>query len=281
MELGEKIKALRKARGLTQAQLAGEHITRNMLCEIEKGKASPSLDTLSAIAEGLSVPAAFLLDAGEDLFGYAKREAMAQIRKLYLAGEYGACFRLCETLPGEPDDEIAFLLSHCALGEGRRAFYRGNMETALVYFTEALEYAAKTSYPTEDINASASLYSALAGNVSSPRRDFNEAFYLKNADLATENELYAYVTDKTDFPYSNPLLSEHQAAKALMKERRYHDALAKLSALENHKGEDGVSAYFLFRLYSDMEICYREEQDFERAYKYSTKRITLLSAFQS
>lgn len=281
MELGEKIKALRKARGLTQAQLAGEHITRNMLCEIEKGKASPSLDTLSAIAEGLSVPAAFLLDEGEDLFGYAKRSTMTQIRKLFLSGDYGACFRLCETLPGEPDDEIAFLLAHCALGEGRRAFYRGNMETALVYFTEALGYAEKSSYPTEDICASATLYAALAGNVAAPRRDFNEELYQINANIATESELFAYVTDKVDYPFSNPLLAEHQAARALMKQKRYREALPKLLSLEEHKGEDGVSAYFLFRLYSDMEICYREEQDFERAYKYSTKRITLLSAFQS
>ena len=281
MQLGEKIKALRKMRGLTQAQLAGERITRNMLCEIEKGKASPSLDTLSAIAGGLSVPTAFLLDENEELFGYAKRKAMPEIRKLYLSGEYGACFRLCETLPGEPDDEIAFLLAHCALGEGRRAFYRGNMETALVYFTEALGYAEKTSYPTSDISAAAGLYSSLAGNVASPRRDFDETAYRKNANLATESELFAYVTDDTDYPYSNRLFAEHQAARELMKTKRYRDALQKLSALEAHKGEDGASAYFLFRLYSDMEICYREGQDFERAYKYSTKRITLLSAFQS
>lgn len=281
MELGEKIKALRKARGMTQAQLAGDRFTRNMLCEIEKGKAAPSLDTLSAIAEGLSVPAAFLLDEEEDLFGYAKRSAMPEIRKLYLSGEFGACFHLCESLPGEPDDEIAFLLAHCALGEGRRAFYRGNMETALVYFAEALDYAAKTSYPTEDVCASAGLYSALSGNVSAPRRDFDEALYQKHANRATESELYAYVTDKADYPYTDPLFAEHQAARLLMKERRYREALPKLTALEEHKGEDGVSAYFLFRLYSDMEICFREEQDFERAYKYSTKRITLLSAFQS
>ena len=281
MELGEKIKALRKARGMTQAQLAGEHITRNMLCEIEKGKATPSLDTLSAIAEGLEVPAAFLLDESENLFGYAKRDAMAEIRKLYLSGEYGACFRLCETLPGEPDDEIALLLSHCALGEGRRAFYRGNMETALVYFNEALAYAEKTSYPTESITASAGLYAALAGNVASPRRDFNEPLYREKANLATESELFAYVIDNAAYPYTNQLFANHQAARELMKSRRYREALPLLLSLETHKGEEGASAYFLFRLYSDMEICYREEQDFEHAYKYSTKRITLLSAFQS
>ena len=281
MELGEKIKALRKARGMTQAQLAGEHITRNMLCEIEKGKASPSLDTLSAIADGLSVPAAFLLDESEDLFAYAKRDAMAEIRKLYRSGEYGACFRLCETLPGEPDDEIALLLSHCALGEGRRAFYRGNMETALVYFNEALTYAEKTTYPTEDVAASAGLYASLAGNVSSPRRDFDEPLYREKANRATESELFAYVIDNTDYPYTNRLFAKHQEARGLIKARRYRDALPILLSLEEHKGEAEASAYFLFRLYSDMEICYREEQDFERAYKYSTKRITLLSAFQS
>ena len=281
MHPGEKIKELRKSKKMTQERLAGDRITRNMLCEIERGKATPSLDTLAYIAEALGVPAAFLLDNTESIAAYAKREALAEIRRLYLSGQYGACFHLCEELPGEPDDEIALILSHCALAEGKRAFYCGNMETALVYFGEALNYAKKTIYPTDDVRASALLHAAISGNVASPRRDFDEAGYLAAAEHAAEAELYAYMSDKKGFAYRDPRLAAHAEARLLIRERRYREALPLLLNLEERKSEEGVSAYFLFRLYSDMELCYREEQDFERAYKYASKRMTLLAAFQS
>ena len=281
MELGEKIKLMRKDRGLTQAQLAGDRITRNMLCEIEKGKATPSLDTLCYIAKELEVPPSYLLDESENPVGYFKRRTMPRIRELYQEGRFGECFRLCETLPETPDDEISFLMAHCALAEGKRAFHSGNMETALVYFSEALSYAKRTFFPTESLRASATLYSAIAGNVGSPRREFDEEAYRTLSTNATDAELYAYMTDSADFPYENSLYAAHQRARSLMHERRRSDALAILHSLEERKGEEGVSAYFLFRLYSDLEICYREGRDFERAYKYSSKRMALLSAFQS
>lgn len=281
MKLGEKIKLMRKERGLTQAQLAGERITRNMLCEIEKGKASPSLETLYHIASELDVPPSYLLDEAEDPAGFFKRRAMPRIRELYLSGRFGECFRLCETLPESPDDEICLLMAHCALAEGKRAFHSGNMETALVYFNEASSYAKKTFFPTESLLAAAALYSAIAGNVGAPRRDFDEKAYRTLADGAADTELYAYMTDIPDYPYKNELYAAHQRARVLLHDRRRTEALAILLSLEERKGEEGVSAYFLFRLYSDIEICYREGRDFERAYKYSTKRMNLLSAFQS
>lgn len=281
MMLGEKIRSLRKARGLTQARLAGDRITRNMLCEIEKGKASPSLDTLRYLAEALAVPVAYLLDEGEDATGYYKREALPEIKRLYLAERYAECFRLCESLPGEPDDELALILAHCALAEGKRAFRSGNMETALVYFSEAMSFAKKTAYPTEGLRATALLYTALSDNVASPRRDFDEGTYLSLATLATERELYAYMMDDAAFPYENPLYATHIEARRLIHARRHREALPLLISLEEKKGLPEVSAYFLFRLYSDMELCYREDSNFEMAYRYAAKRMNLLSAFQS
>ncbi len=281
MKLGEKIKALRRERGMTQARLAGERITRNMLCEIEKGKASPSLDTLFYLADALSVPAAYLLDEGEDATGYYKRLAMPRIRELYRTGEYAECIRLCESLPGKPDDELCLLLAHCALSEGKRAFRTGNMETALVYFNDASSYAKKTEYPNESILATATLYTALSENIVAPRREFDEEGYLALADRAVESELCAYMTDDEGYPYKNELYAAHIKARTLLHARRFREALLLLSALEDKKGDKAASAYFLFRLYSDLEICHREEQNFELAYKYASKRMNLLSAFQS
>ena len=281
MKLGEKIKALRRERGMTQARLAGERITRNMLCEIEKGKASPSLDTLHYLAGALGVPAAFLLDESEDAAGYYRREALPRIRTLYRAGEYAECIRLCEGLPGDPDDELNLILAHCAVSEGKRAFRTGNMETALVYFNDAAAYAQKTAYPTEGLMATVTLYTALADNVVAPRRKFDEEGYLILSDAAVESELCAYMNDDLHYPYKNELYAAHIKARELLLARRFREALPLLTALEDQKGDTRASAYFLFRLYSDLEISYREERAFELAYKYAAKRMNLLSAFQS
>ena len=63
MNIGEKIRDLRVSKLMTQAELAGSQITRNMLSCIENGNASPSLSTIIYIAGRLNVPVGFLLAA--------------------------------------------------------------------------------------------------------------------------------------------------------------------------------------------------------------------------
>ena len=60
MEIGEKIKKLRTEKLMTQKELAGPEITRNMLSRIENGAAQPSLDTLRYIAKKLNVSVSYL-----------------------------------------------------------------------------------------------------------------------------------------------------------------------------------------------------------------------------
>ena len=45
-ELGRRIKEARLAKKLTQAEVVGDFITRNMLSQIESGSALPSVKTL-------------------------------------------------------------------------------------------------------------------------------------------------------------------------------------------------------------------------------------------
>ena len=56
MELGEKLKQARLESGLSQRQLCGDTITRNMLSLIENGAARPSMDTLTVLAARLGKP---------------------------------------------------------------------------------------------------------------------------------------------------------------------------------------------------------------------------------
>ena len=57
MTLGQRIRQARIDRGMTQKQLVGDHITRNMLSKIENDSATPSVRTLEYIASRRSLPA--------------------------------------------------------------------------------------------------------------------------------------------------------------------------------------------------------------------------------
>ena len=62
MTLGEKIKSARLEAGLSQRQLCGDTVTRNMLSQIENGSARPSMDTLTYFARQLHKPISWFLE---------------------------------------------------------------------------------------------------------------------------------------------------------------------------------------------------------------------------
>lgn len=59
MELGQRIKQARLDAGLSQRQLCGQEITRNMLSQIENGTAKPSMNTLRYLAAQLGKPVGY------------------------------------------------------------------------------------------------------------------------------------------------------------------------------------------------------------------------------
>ena len=59
-ELGKRIKEARLAKKMTQSELVGTFITRNMLSRIESGNACPSVKTLEYLAGRLDLPAGVL-----------------------------------------------------------------------------------------------------------------------------------------------------------------------------------------------------------------------------
>ena len=78
MDLGEKLLKARQEAGLSQRQLCGEVITRNMLSQIEHGTARPSMETLRYLAARLEKPISYFLE--EDLDA-APLETLRQLKK--------------------------------------------------------------------------------------------------------------------------------------------------------------------------------------------------------
>ncbi len=59
MTLGQKVRELRLSKQMTQKELAGDCITRNMLSQIENGSATPSMKTMEYLAGKLEKPLGF------------------------------------------------------------------------------------------------------------------------------------------------------------------------------------------------------------------------------
>lgn len=63
MNIGSKIKELRKAQKLTQAELSLKaNISRSYLADIERNRYNPSVDTLTSLAEALNTTLSKLVD---------------------------------------------------------------------------------------------------------------------------------------------------------------------------------------------------------------------------
>ena len=60
-ELGRRLKSARLAKKMTQSDVVGSFITRNMLSQIESGTATPSMKTLEYLSGVLELPLEKLL----------------------------------------------------------------------------------------------------------------------------------------------------------------------------------------------------------------------------
>ena len=62
-QMGARIRRLRKARGMSQQDLADKaRLTRVFITRLEAGQQDPSLSTINAIAQALDVSAAELME---------------------------------------------------------------------------------------------------------------------------------------------------------------------------------------------------------------------------
>ncbi len=280
MTLGEKIKKARKEKRLTQAKLAKDKITRNMLSAIECGKAAPSLETLRYLSEQLSLPLSFLLSDDDDLFFYQKREAMPGILALFRDEKYSLCIKAAEKLE-KADDEIALLLASCYFELGRRSVLGGSLVSGKKQLKTANEYFKKTAYDTSRMEHSSIIYMALAENIKAPMLILDPKSFEESISERFDYELFKYISLDPSYKYTTPKFAKHMAAKELMKSRKYNEALSLLRDIEDDRSKDSYNAYLIFGVYTDAEYCYKQLFDFENAYRYASKRLSLIEGFET
>lgn len=150
MELGQKLKQARLNAGLSQRQLCGDYISRNMLSLIENGSAKPSMDTLRYFSQILGKPISFFLE--EDAITSPNQEIMAQARQFYAAGESGSAMKALENYSPEDavfDYEYGLLLALCAMDLAEKAIADGKTVYAENLLEKAQQAASVTPYCTQ------------------------------------------------------------------------------------------------------------------------------------
>ncbi|MBE6532517.1 MAG: helix-turn-helix transcriptional regulator [Ruminococcaceae bacterium] len=279
MTLGEKIKSERLRQGLSQSELAGDKITRNMLSAIESDKANPSLNTLFYLAERLSVSLSYLFADEVDIPIQKKLLVIDDIKNGFKSKQYASCVEKILNI-GFIDDELAYMLSVSYFNLGRDAVFGGSVSDAKNHFEEFAKYSDKTIYSTEVLNTLTLMYSALASNIQSPLLDFDIKSFEEGLRNEFDFEFYKYLIQDTDYPYNNTVFLRHLSAKDMIRQRKYSTAIPLLKSIENEKSTGSYNAYVIFGVYSDLENCYKQLADYENAYRYASKRISLIEAFK-
>ncbi len=288
MNIGAKIRSLRVAKLMTQSELAGNQITRNMLSCIENGTAQPSLSTILYIASRLNVPVGFLLAEEGDEIIYQKANSLANIKRAYKAGDLAGCRSLCFSSCPEPDDEIRFLLADCDLGIAKDAFWKGHVRVACRFFDEAMRYANETLYSMPHIRATAEVYFRYMQRISptlysdmldeSVCADFicKTAFseYVNALDALDRQDRSLAEAYSSEFPDQIGFFANHLKIRLLMANQQFEEG--KRALLDLLDSEILLNEVELYAVLCDLEICCRETEDFKGAYQYANEKVQLL-----
>lgn len=148
MTLGQKIKAARLEKGLTQKEVVGDYITRNMLSKIENDSATPSVRTLEYLAKALGLPPGHFLNDAQISDGLVP-DGLNEARAAFREGRWQDCLAALNsdtTAATSDEGYLLYALAACnaakqALVEDRLTDARELAETAHYYNREGLYYS--------------------------------------------------------------------------------------------------------------------------------------------
>jgi len=290
-QIGQRVRALRLQRSMTQSELAGEHFSRNMLSMIENGVAAPSLETLTVLAERLEVPVGYFFAADdEEIARFMKMSMIETIRQLYSQGQYEDCLGICASLSGM-DDEILWIIVQCNMGLAGQAFDSYALSAASGFLRDAEDASENCVYRTAPIRSTvryAELLIRSIGMAEIPQELASPALY---PDSYIPTGMFAFVealrsvnrglTEDAESLLRSELISSppHRSlleGKLLLAHGQTEQALGRLRQLLN---APATGFFTRFHLLCTLENCAKDASDFKLAYQYASEKVRLLEQF--
>lgn len=239
MTMGQRIRGARIAAGLSQRELAGSEITRNMLSSLEHDTANPSVATLRYLSERLGRPVSYFL--GED----GASEAVTAFRD----GNYRRCRELLEGAEREWLEPVVLLREAEQALAGQRIPYGREL-------LEKLEGKQSPLFGPES-RRQAALLRARCGLSSGIPED--DALPLKAAAAVADGR---YDDAKR---YLNAIDHRDAGWHQLMGECAFHAGDYAAAKDHYHRCEEAVDVR------ARLEVCCRELGDYKMAYYYAKK----------
>lgn len=265
MELGEKLRMARLEAGMSQRQLCGEEITRNMLSQIENGSAQPSVATLRFLAGRLGKPMGYFLE--EEAVISSNSDVMASLRRAVEEADWEQAAELLNRYQ-EPDEvydrEMQLLRGMITLARGEMAIRAGRDRYAM----SLLENQIRSFYLPEELNRRRLL---MMGRISgadlksivSELPDLDEELMLRAEEFCrsgTPDRAGGLLDGAQD--HSRPRWNLLRG-QCFLDTGAYNEAVPCFLAAEEQYPAQAAEG---------LEQCYRELRDFEKAYLYACKR---------
>lgn len=165
IELGKKIKEARLAKKMTQSEVVGTFITRNMLSQIESGAASPSIKTLEYIAKALDIPLNQLMTDDEtapvsSVVSNDKESTYISAKQKYHTQDYIAVIHSLEPTLTEDNslyDETAALLAITYYKQAQQEFKEHLFSQGIAYAKKSAALATKGMFSSSELKTKALL----------------------------------------------------------------------------------------------------------------------------
>ncbi len=255
MELGEKIRTARLEAGLSQRQLCGDTITRNMLSQIENGTARPSMATLRVLAARLHKTVGYFLEEAVS----CNQALMEQVRQ---AQHQQVPALLQDYVGPDPvfDRERYYLESNAYLALAKQAAAEGKGPYALSLLEKSRQAGENTPYydPLPGLLLAYELEPAKARRLCEALPDESPVTLLRAHGAVQEGKWTLALA------YLDTLQEKSGQAWHLEGEARY--GLGQYAQAIDAYLKSGIEAY------AQLESCYKELGDYEKAYFYACLR---------
>lgn len=274
--MGQKIKQLRLEKKMTQAELAEDIVTRNMLSQIENGVAKPSVSTIQEIAKKLGVPTEYFFSDSHDLGAFRKLAVFPRIKKLFLAGEYGKCLTKLENL-GVSDDETELLFAKCHLSLGIAKYHAGYLSSAAAHLKAAVVHTEKTLYADSAMAEVAEKYLSAITYIRAGEMPEGSPSLCGGQTVFADLAYIGFLSGVGVHLPEEGLVSGYAAHLAIRRKMQMEgcpDASDELRALlKTSEGQtDAILRYYILE---DLEKLAKHNGDYKGAYECSAERLSL------
>lgn len=282
-KLGQKIRELRTSKGITQKELAGDKITRNMLSLIESGNASPSISTLSYLAKRLDTPTGYFFVTTDEEDGvYHKLLNIDELKAAFELKDYHRCEDIVESIPQTAyDDEISYIMAVAELNLSVEYAAEFNMRAAAEKLARAEVLSSNSIYCGKQFSLAVEFYSELYRELCSTeishvlRSTKVSGDYVPHEIIdyfCVMKLLYQGEDSQINLPRGS-YYEKHATALELYLDGRVAEALKRL----NNLAEDSSLPYFMqFRVLTDLENAANVTGDVRIAYIASKRKLELI-----